>query len=76
MGTIISRLDIQSRMLYTLLAFCFVAHLNDTPTPGSFQEPGAVFLGLPHRISETAPFFLQLFRHFACARLSGLILKL
>lgn len=41
-------------MLYTLLAFCFVAHLNDTPTPDSFQEPGAVFLGLPHRISETA----------------------
>ena len=47
-------------MLYTLLAFCFVAHLNDTPTPGFFQEPGAVFSGLPHCVSETAPFMLDI----------------
>ena len=45
----------QSRMLYTLLACSFVSHLNDTPTPDSFQEPGAVFSGLTHCVSETAP---------------------
>lgn len=40
-------------MLYTLLADCLISHLNNTPTPGSLQEPGAVFLsGLP--LSETA----------------------
>ncbi len=27
-----------------LLAFCFVSHLNNTPTPGSCTESGAVFL--------------------------------
>ena len=32
-------------MLYTLLAWSFVSHLNDTPTPDSFQESGAVFWG-------------------------------
>ena len=42
-------------MLYTLLVCSFVSHLNDTPTPDSFQEPGAVFSGLPHSVSETAP---------------------
>ena len=42
-------------MLYTLLACSFVSHLNDTPTPDSFQEPGAVFSGLPHSVSETVP---------------------
>ena len=30
-------------MLYTLLAFCFVSHLNNTPKPGSTQEPGLCF---------------------------------
>ena len=38
-----SRLDIQSRMLYTLLALSFVSHLNFTPTPGSCTEPGVDF---------------------------------
>ncbi|MEE1367500.1 MAG: hypothetical protein U0K16_02375, partial [Evtepia sp.] len=40
-----SSLDIQSRMLYNLLAFCFVSHLNNTPKPDSSQEPGFVFRG-------------------------------
>ena len=38
-----STLDIQSRMLCTLLVFCFVSHLNNTPKPDSLQEPGFVF---------------------------------
>ena len=38
--------DIQSRMLYTLLASCFVSHLNNTPKPDSPQEPGlCIFRG-------------------------------
>lgn len=32
-------------MLYNLLAFCFVSHLNNTPKPDSSQEPGFVFRG-------------------------------
>ena len=55
-------------MLYTLLAFDFVSHLNFTPTPGSCTEPGAVFLGLPHFLSETAPFL-----HFLCLFCDSLI---
>ena len=49
-----SRLDIQSRMPYTLLASYFLSHLNNTPKSDSVQEPGFVILGLP--LSETAPF--------------------
>lgn len=30
-------------MLYNLLAFCFVSHLNNTPKPDSSQESGFVF---------------------------------
>ena len=29
-------------MLYTLLASCFLSHLNNTPKPDSVQEPGFV----------------------------------
>ena len=35
-----SRLDIQSRMLYPLLASCLMSHLNNAPKPDSVQEPG------------------------------------
>ena len=41
-------------MMY--MPFYFVSHLSDSPAPVSFQEPGAVFLGLSHCVSETAPF--------------------
>lgn len=34
-------------MLYTLLAYCFVSHLNYTPAADSWIEPAAVILGLP-----------------------------
>ena len=44
-------------MLYTLLAFYFFSHINNTPKPDSVQEPGFVFLGLP--LSETAPIFCR-----------------
>ena len=59
-------------MLYTLLAYSFVSHLNDTPTPDSFQEPGAVFSGLPHRVSETAPFGYSADRLKAAERQIGI----
>ena len=41
-------------MLYTLLACCFVSHLNYTPAADSCIEPAAVISG-PTHFCETAP---------------------
>ena len=42
-------------MLYTLLACCFVSHLNYTPAADSCTEPAAVIFGLPHYVLVRQP---------------------
>ena len=46
-------------MLYTLLACCFVSHLNYTPTADSCTEPAAVIFGLPHYVLVRQPLFWE-----------------
>ena len=44
-------------MLYTLLADCSIAHLNNTPSADSYTESADVVFGAASLASETAPVF-------------------